>query len=243
MNTRLAATSRLAVALDVPELGAVEPLLHALRGRAGVVKVGLELFVKAGPEAVALARRAGFDVFLDLKLHDIPRTVEAAVASAATLGVSLLTLHATGGPAMIRAAREGAERAGASRPRLLAVTVLTSHDAAELTAIGLAPDPAAEVERLARMAIDAGADGLVASAQEARRLRALLGPGALIVTPGIRPSGAEHGDQKRVATPKSAIADGASLLVVGRPIVAAPDPAAAADAILDEIASALASRA
>lgn len=238
MNARQPGAERLAIALDVPGLDAAAPLAVALEGRAAVLKIGLELFVKHGPAAVHFAHERGFDVFLDLKLHDIPRTVAAAVTSASSLGVSLLTLHALGGPAMIAAAREAAEASGAHRPKLLAVTVLTSHDAAELARIGLASPPASEVVRLARMALDAGADGLVASAQEARALRALAGPAALIVTPGIRPAGADTQDQKRVATPASAIADGASLLVIGRPILAAPDPRAAADAILEEIRAA-----
>lgn len=238
MNARQPGAERLAIALDVPGLDAAAPLAVALEGRAAVLKIGLELFVKHGPAAVHFAHERGFDVFLDLKLHDIPRTVAAAVTSASSLGVSLLTLHALGGPAMIAAAREAAEASGAHRPKLLAVTVLTSHDATELAHIGLASPPASEVVRLARMALDAGADGLVASAQEARALRALAGPAALIVTPGIRPAGADTQDQKRVATPASAIADGASLLVIGRPILAAPDPRAAADAILEEIRAA-----
>ena len=229
---------KLAVALDVPSLEQARTLAEALAGRVGVFKVGLELFVAHGPQAVEAARSGGQQVFLDLKVHDIPRTAAAAVRSAGRLGARFVTLHALGGPAMIAAAREAAEEFGAERPQLLAVTVLTSHDASELARIGLAGDPADEVPRLARMALDAGADGLVASAQEARELRALAGPGAHLVTPGIRPAGSASGDQKRVATPADAIRDGASLLVIGRPIVKADDPRAAADAILEEMASA-----
>lgn len=229
---------KLAVALDVPSLAEARSLAERLAGRVGVFKVGLELFVAHGPEALAAARSGGQQVFLDLKIHDIPRTAAAAMRSAARLGVRFVTLHALGGPAMIRAAREAAEEFGDARPQLLAVTVLTSHDAGELARIGLSAAPTEEVPRLARMALDAGADGLVASAQEARVLRDLAGPVAHLVTPGIRPAGSASGDQKRVCTPADAIRDGASLLVIGRPIVKAEDPRAAADAILEEMASA-----
>ncbi|MBP7148100.1 MAG: orotidine-5'-phosphate decarboxylase [Acidobacteria bacterium] len=229
---------RLAVALDVPTLEGARMLVRALTGRVGVFKVGLEQFVAHGPAAVEVAAAGGAGVFLDLKVHDIPRTAAAAVRSAAALGARLVTLHALGGPAMIAAAREAAESVGASRPWLLAVTVLTSHDAAELDRIGLPPRPEQEVLRLARMAIAAGADGLVASALEARALREALGPEPLLVTPGIRPAGADAGDQARVATAGDAIRAGASILVVGRPIVKAADPAAAADRLVEEIAAA-----
>ncbi len=229
---------RLCVALDVPGLDAARTLAQRLETRAGVFKVGLELFTAHGPAAVEAARSGGAAVFLDLKVHDIPRTAAAAVASASTLGASYLTLHALGGPAMIRAARETAEKAGARAPRLLAVTVLTSHDEAELGRIGLAGSPADNVVRLAEMAIAAGAHGLVCSPNEAAALRRRLGPDAILVTPGIRPAGADAGDQARIATPFDAIRDGASLLVVGRPITGAADPADAADAILAEIAAA-----
>ena len=229
---------KLAVALDVPTLEQARKLAGTLAGRVGVFKVGLELFVAHGPEAVEAARSGGQQVFLDLKVHDIPRTAAAAIRSAGRLGARFVTLHALGGPAMIAAAREAAEEFGEERPQLLAVTVLTSHDSEELARIGLADDPAKEVPRLARMALDAGADGLVASAREARTLRDLAGPRAHLVTPGIRPAGSASGDQKRVATPSDAIRDGASLLVIGRPIVEADDPGAAADAILEEMARA-----
>ncbi len=233
------AASRLAVALDVPDLDRVRALATALAGRVGTFKVGLEAFVAHGEAALEAARAGGAGIFLDLKLHDIPRTVAAAVRSAGRLGADLLTLHALGGPAMIAAAREAAEALGPDRPRLLAVTVLTSHGPSDLEALGLAGPPEEAVIRLARLALTAGADGLVASAREAPALRATLGPGPLLVTPGIRPAGAARGDQVRVTTPADAIRGGSSLLVVGRPIVAADDPAAAADAILAEIRGAL----
>ncbi len=235
-----AAPRRLCVALDVPDLGRVRDLARTLGGRVGTFKVGLEAFVAHGAAALEAARAGGAGIFLDLKLHDIPRTVGAAVRAAGGLGAELLTVHALGGPAMISAAREAAEAMGPARPRLLAVTVLTSHGPDELEALGLAGPPAEAVLRLARLAIRAGADGLVASAREAPALRAALGPDVLLVTPGIRPAGAARGDQVRVTTPADAIRAGSDLLVVGRPIVAAEDPAAAADAILAEIRAALA---
>ncbi len=230
---------RLVVALDAPDLEAAQRLAGALGNKVGTFKVGLELFARCGPAAVEAAARFGAAVFLDLKVHDIPRTAAAAVKSAAALSARLLTLHALGGPAMIAAAREAAEACGTARPKLLAVTVLTSHGPDELGRIGLPGTPEDNVLRLARMAVDAGADGLVASPREAAALRRTLGRRPLIVTPGIRPSGSAAGDQVRTATPGDAIRAGADLLVVGRPIVAAPDPAAAADAILAEIAAAL----
>ena len=233
------AKDRLAVALDVPDLERGRALAAALAGRVGVFKVGLELFAAYGPAAVEAASSGGAGIFLDLKIHDIPRTAAAAVTSAGRLAARYVTLHALGGPKMLAAAREAAEKLGAARPKLLAVTVLTSHDAAELPSIGLAGSPRDNVVRLARMAVEAGADGLVCSPQEVGELRATLGPGPVLVTPGVRPAGADKGDQARVATPFDAIKDGSSLLVVGRPIVAAPDPAAAADAIVAEIAAAL----
>jgi len=233
------AATRLAVALDVPDLARVRALATTLAGRVGTFKVGLEAFVAHGAAAIEAARAGGAGIFLDLKLHDIPRTVAAAVRSAGRLGADLLTLHALGGPAMVAAAREAAEALGPDRPRLLAVTVLTSHGPDDLEALGLVGPPEEAVLRLARLALAAGADGLVASAREAPALRAALGPEPLLVTPGIRPAGAARGDQVRVTTPADAIRGGSSLLVVGRPIVAADDPAAAAEAILAEIRDAL----
>jgi orotidine-5'-phosphate decarboxylase len=230
---------KLVVALDAPDLQEGRRLAAVLAGKVGAFKVGLELFTRCGPAAVEAASACGAAVFLDLKVHDIPRTAAAAVKSAAALSARFLTLHALGGPAMIAAAREAAEAFGEARPKLLAVTVLTSHGPDEMARIGLAGTPEANVLRLARLAVDAGADGVVASPREASSLRRELGATSLIVTPGIRPSGSAAGDQVRTATPAEAIRAGADLLVVGRPIVAAPDPAAAAEAILAEIAAAL----
>jgi orotidine-5'-phosphate decarboxylase len=227
--------ARIIPALDTGDLARAEGLAAALSGRCGVLKVGLELFCAAGAPAVAaIARHA--PVFLDVKLHDIPNTVAGALRSLLPLRPAMVTLHAGGGPAMIAAAREQAETAGADRPLLLAVTVLTSMDAAALAATGVADTPAQQVLRLARMAIAAGADGLVCSPHEAALLRAELGPGPALVVPGVRPAGSAPGDQARVATPAEAVAAGADWIVVGRPITGAADPAAAAAAIVADLA-------
>jgi orotidine-5'-phosphate decarboxylase len=232
------ARDRLVFPLDFPTLAEARRAAELLAPAVGVLKVGLELFVRGGPEAVRLGQAQGRDVFLDLKLHDIPETVERAVAGAAALGVRYLTVHAAGGAAMLAGAVAAAARAPTPLT-ILAVTVLTSLDTADLAAQG-SPDSAGQhVLRLARLAWDAGVRGFVASAAEARPLREALGPSALLVTPGIRPAGDAAGDQKRVATPARAIADGADLLVVGRPIRDAADPRAAADAVVAEIHRAL----
>lgn len=196
----------------------------------------MELYYVAGNPLVETLHSRGFNIFLDLKLHDIPNTVAGAVRSATQAGASLLTLHASGGAAMMAAAAEAASVPNA--PRLLAVTVLTSMDAAELAAVGVPSSPAEQVLRLARLARQAGIDGMVCSAEEVSALRGELGREALLVVPGIRPAGSEVGDQKRIATPSSAIRAGASMLVVGRPITRAADPAEASSAILREIAEA-----
>jgi orotidine-5'-phosphate decarboxylase len=227
--------ARIIPALDTGDLARAEAMAASLAGRCGVLKVGLELFCAAGAPAVAaIARHA--PVFLDVKLHDIPNTVAGALRSLLPLRPAMITLHAGGGPAMIAAARREAETAGAARPLLLAVTVLTSMDAAALAATGVTDAPAQQVLRLARMAVDAGADGLVCSPHEAALLRAELGAGPALVVPGVRPAGSPAGDQARVATPAEAVAAGADWIVVGRPITGAPDPAAAAAAIAAELA-------
>jgi orotidine-5'-phosphate decarboxylase len=228
-----AARDRLIVALDFPTAAAALAHVDRLDGQALWFKVGLELYLAAGAEILATLRDRGFHVFLDLKLHDIPNTVAAAIRSVSHLGASLLTVHAAGGPAMLTAAAEAATAPGA--PRLLAVTVLTSMDAPELNAIGVPGAPAAQVLRLARLAQSCGIPGLVCSPQEVLALRAELGPTPTLVVPGIRPAGAAHGDQRRIATPAAALADGASMLVVGRPITQSPHPAAALAAILAAI--------
>ena len=233
-----AARERLAVALDAPSLGAAEELLRRLGGVAGWLKVGLELYTAAGPAAVEAAARHG-RVFLDLKLHDIPNTVAGAAAAATQIGVELMTVHASGGPAMLRAALEGAERgaarAGVRRPALVAVTVLTSLGAEDLARTGVPAAPEAQALRLARLAQEAGLEGVVSSPREAALLRRELGPDFRLVVPGIRPASAGADDQARTADPAEAIRAGADLLVVGRPITQAADPAAAARGVLDEI--------
>ena len=234
---------RLIVALDFPSSDAAMDLVDRLQGACRWFKVGMELYYAAGNQILDRLRERGFEVFLDLKLHDIPNTVAGAVRAVAGTGASLLTVHAGGGERMMRAAAQAADRPGA--PRLLAVTVLTSMDAAELRAVGVGDAGEAEgvvetqVLRLARLARAAGIDGLVCSAEEVAAVREAMGPEALLVVPGIRPAGTgSSDDQSRVASAAQAIARGASKLVVGRPITQAPDPARAAAGILAEIRNA-----
>jgi len=227
----LSPKDRLAVALDLPNEHDAMKLVDSLGDTCQWFKVGMELYYAAGNGIVKKLRDRGFNVFLDLKLHDIPNTVAGAVRSARQAGASLLTIHASGGQAMMTAAAEAAP----GSPRLLAVTVLTSMDAGELAGIGITASPADQVLRLAKLAHASGIDGMVCSAEEVAMLRKETGPNTLLVIPGIRPAGAAVEDQKRVATPAQAIAHGASMLVVGRPITRAADPAAAARAILEEI--------
>ncbi len=235
------ARGRLVFPLDFATLAEARVAATRLAPAVGVLKVGLELFVSEGPLAASLGRELGLDVFLDLKLHDIPETVERAVGTAAALGVRYLTVHACGGAEMLR--RAVARAAQAATPlTILAVTVLTSLDADDLKAQGVEATPSEHVLQLARVAWAAGVRGFVTSPAEARALREALGPDALLVTPGIRPTGAAAGDQKRIATPAGAIADGADLLVVGRPIRDAADPLAAAGAVVAEIDRALRDR-
>jgi orotidine-5'-phosphate decarboxylase len=235
-----AARDRLIVALDVPGAAAALELADRLEGTCRWLKVGLELYVAAGPSVLEPLLARGYSIFLDLKLHDIPNTVAGAVRSAAGLGVGMLTVHAGGGPAMLAAARE-ALAGTPNPPELLAVTVLTSMDAAQCAAVGVAQQPAAQVELLARMGLAAGIRGFVCSPQEVRTLRQITGPEGVLVIPGIRPAGADVGDQKRIATPADALRKGASYLVVGRPITQAPSPAEAASAIVQEMSEAIAS--
>jgi orotidine-5'-phosphate decarboxylase len=230
---QLTPKDRLAVALDLPDEQAAMQLVSRLGQTCQWYKVGMELYYVAGNRIVQQLRERGFNVFLDLKLHDIPNTVAGAVRSATHAGASLLTLHASGGTAMMAAAAEAASAPGS--PRLLAVTVLTSMDANELAGIGINASPADQVLRLAKLAMKSGIDGMVCSPEEVALLRRETGPDTFLVIPGIRPAGAAVEDQKRIATPATAIADGASMLVVGRPITRAADPVAAAEAILNEI--------
>jgi orotidine-5'-phosphate decarboxylase len=222
------------VALDVPTLRDAFRLLERVGPRAEWVKVGLQLFVAGGPDLVEALRTEGYRVFLDLKLHDIPNTVARAAASAARLDVELLTLHASGGRAMMAAAREAV---GDDGPGLLAVTVLTSHDRASLAEAwgGEERDVADEVLRLAALAAEARMDGLVASVAEAGALRARWGSDLLLLTPGIRLPGDAAGDQSRVATPAHAAAAGADYVVIGRSVTGAADPAAAFARVLRDL--------
>jgi orotidine-5'-phosphate decarboxylase len=218
----------IAVALDVADLNKAARLASLVTPHVSTVKIGLELYLRYGPEAVASVRGASaVDVFLDLKLHDIPATVAAGVTAVARLRPALLTVHATAGPAAIRAAAEAAPAGTA----IVAVTVLTSLSDADLGQMGLAGPVGDAVRRLAALSVAAGARGLVCSPQEVAAVRAEVGPGILLITPGVRPSGSDVHDQARVATPEEALAAGADLLVIGRPITAAADPGAAAAAI------------
>jgi orotidine-5'-phosphate decarboxylase len=229
------ARDRLIVALDVPSVAEADALAERLAGHVGLFKVGSQLFSAGGIEVVRRLIARGERVFLDLKYHDIPNTVAGAVAAAGQLGVTLVDVHALGGSAMIAAA---AKAKTSPDLRLLAITILTSHDAATLAELGLAGSVPEAVVRLARLAQKAGADGVVASPHEVPLIREACGKDFLVVTPGIRPQGANLGDQARAATPAAAIAAGSDHVVVGRPILEARDPAAAADAIVAEIESA-----
>ncbi|MGA1999017.1 MAG: orotidine-5'-phosphate decarboxylase [Terriglobales bacterium] len=273
------ARERLIVALDVPNAPEARRIVAAIGDSAQIYKVGKQLFTAEGPQVVRDLRASGRDVFLDLKYHDIPNTVAGAVRQAAQLGVRMLTVHASGGLKMLKAAVEAAASVGAdfnpanrveqgfsrveqgfspadsggknkgalapevhspSRPLILAVTVLTSLNDEDLQEIGFSGSVADQALRLAALARTAGCDGVVTSAREVREIRRELGPGFVIVTPGIRPAGTAQQDQERSATPTEAITAGASHIVVGRPITASSDPSAAARRILDEISAACA---
>ncbi|HET9699580.1 MAG TPA: orotidine-5'-phosphate decarboxylase [Burkholderiales bacterium] len=233
---------RLIVALDFPDASGALQLAARLEPAICRLKVGKELFTSEGPALVDELSRRGFQVFLDLKFHDIPNTVAQACMAAARLGVWMVNVHALGGRRMMAAAREALER-GAVRPKLVAVTVLTSMEPADLAEVGVAGDPEAEVLRLAGLARDSGLDGVVCSAREAAMLHREIGRDFCLVTPGIRPAGAGLDDQSRVTTPVDAIRAGSDYLVVGRPITRAADPGAAARALAQEIDGALAGRA
>lgn len=228
---------RLIVALDFPVPARAEALAAELDPAACRLKVGKELFVRGGPALVERLQARGFEVFLDLKFHDIPNTVAGACRAAADLGVWMVNVHALGGSAMMMAAREAIEGCR-QRPLLIAVTILTSHDASALHEIGMTGQPADAVLRLAALTRRSGLDGVVCSAQEAAALRASEGADFSLVTPGIRPAGTSMDDQQRVMTPSAALRAGADYLVVGRPITAAADPMAALAALNAEISGA-----
>jgi orotidine-5'-phosphate decarboxylase len=232
---------RLIVALDVPSEALASRLVERLAGQVGMFKVGSRLFTAAGPHFVHGLAARGEKIFLDLKYHDIPNTVAEAVTEACSLGVRLIDIHALGGRAMMQAAAAALEKGsrGPGKTRLLAVTILTSHDEATLDELGLRPSLRDAVRRLALLARDAGAHGVVASPHEVGLIREACGSDFLIVTPGIRPVGEDVADQARAATPAAAIRAGADYLVVGRPITGAGDPAAAAAAIVQEMTAAL----
>jgi orotidine-5'-phosphate decarboxylase len=223
-------------AIDTIDIAAARTLAGQLAGTVGGLKLGLEFFCANGPDGVrAVMGASGLPLFLDLKFHDIPNTVAGAVKGALALKPAFLTIHASGGPAMIAAAAKAAQAAEGPRPRILAVTVLTSLDDGDLAAVGQAGPVAQQVERLALHAKEAGADGIVCSPNEVARLRPLVGPDFVLMVPGIRPAWAAANDQKRVMTPAEAVAAGADHLVIGRPITGAADPAEAAERINAEI--------
>lgn len=228
------ATKRLALALDVPNLSAAQRLIQQTQASVGTFKVGLELYTAHGPSSVQMVQEAGRRCFLDLKLHDIPATMARAVARARELGVDYLTVHAAAGKAALRAAQEAA-----GSVRLLAVTVLTSLDDDALAELGMLGSSAESAERLARLAWEAGVHGFVSSPHECAELKRALGPEAFVVTPGVRPGGIAEGDQKRVASPAQAIANGSDMLVLGRPVRDAAEPEKAARDIALEVQAAL----
>ena len=231
---------RIIVALDYANAAEALSMVERLSPQLCRLKVGKELFTRTGPELVHGLVARGFDVFLDLKFHDIPNTVAQACRAAGELGVWMVNVHAQGGRKMLTAAREAlGSNAGERRPLLIAVTVLTSLGAEDLVEVGLAGTPADNVRRLATLAHDCGLDGVVCSPQEAADLRQRLGGGFRLVTPGVRPAGASLDDQRRVMTPGQAIAAGAHYLVIGRPITQATDPIAVLQAINSEIGQAL----
>lgn len=228
---------KIIVALDFPSQDPALALADQLDPAKCRLKVGKELFTRSGPELVKSLQGRGFDVFLDLKFHDIPNTTSAAVAAAADLGVWMVNVHASGGEKMMVACRERLESFGADKPLLIAVTVLTSMSDADLAGIGITDSAEAQVSRLAALTRNCGLDGVVCSAQEAPRLKAEQGADFQLITPGIRPLAADKGDQQRIMTPTDALKAGSDYLVIGRPITQASDPLAALEAIHAEVVS------
>jgi orotidine-5'-phosphate decarboxylase len=223
-------------AIDTPSVPQAAALRESLRGKIGGIKLGLEFFMAHGTPGYNAVASNDLPVFLDLKLHDIPNTVAGAVASLLPLKPDFMTVHASGGAAMLRAAADAAARAGASRPRLLAVTVLTSIDSGDLSAVGQGSDMVAQVVRLAKLAQENGMDGVICAPEEITALRHALGKEFILMAPGIRPAWAAANDQKRAMTPRQAIEAGADYLVIGRPITRAENPAEAAQRIMAELA-------
>lgn len=243
MTVRAAAASdRLIVALDLPKAEG-RSLAQELQGSVGWMKIGMTLFYEAGPGIVSEMTQMGYKVFVDLKLHDIPHQVEGAAESLARLGVGMVTVHASGGGAMVeaavRGAAAGAHYAGYPPPAILGVTVLTSTDERTLETVGVGGGIGRQVERLAHLAVNAGATGLVCSPREATAAAKIIGSRGYVVTPGVRPAGSALGDQARAETPAYALQAGATHLVVGRPITQAPDPVSSAQSIVQEMSEAL----
>ena len=241
-NSSLVHDPKVIVALDFDDLASVKKLVKRLSPSLCRLKIGKELFTACGPQVVEYVQNEGFDVFLDLKFHDIPATTAKACKAAANLGVWMVNVHALGGKTMLQAAREAVDSVGGSgsagskpKTKLIAVTILTSHNQAEIQAIGLNNSIDDQVSLLAKMAFDSGLDGVVCSAQETVSLRSELGKDFLLVTPGIRPAGAALNDQKRAVTPVDAIHNGSSYLVIGRPITQAADPIQVLQEINDSI--------
>ncbi|MBJ6138125.1 orotidine-5'-phosphate decarboxylase [Marinobacter litoralis] len=226
---------KIIVALDFPSQDPALALVDQLDPGKCRLKVGKELFTRSGPELVKALQNRGFDVFLDLKFHDIPNTTSSAVAAAADLGVWMVNVHASGGEKMMVACRERLESFGADKPLLIAVTVLTSMSGDDLSGIGITDLPEVQVSRLAALTRNCGLDGVVCSAQEAPRLKAEQGADFQLITPGIRPLTADKGDQQRIMTPTDALKAGSDYLVIGRPITKADDPLAALEAIHAEV--------
>jgi len=229
-------TSRIIVALDYPSADAALQLVGQLSPELCRLKVGKELFTRAGPQLVESLAGQGFDVFLDLKFHDIPNTVASACHAAADLGVWMLNVHALGGARMLEAAREGVSRAGHA-PLLIAVTILTSMDETDLAGVGLAGSPLDNVLRLAALAQQSGLDGIVCSSREVTPLRAELNRDFKLVTPGIRPAGSQADDQRRIMTPADAVTNGSDFLVIGRPVTQAEDPVGVLRTINSELSA------
>lgn len=232
-------TNRIIVALDYPDQQAALAMAAQLDPALCRVKVGKELFTRCGPAVIEALHRQGFEVFLDLKFHDIPNTTAQAVRAAAELGVWMVNVHASGGRRMMEAAREQLEQVNGRRTLLIAVTVLTSMERADLAEIGVDVEPMEQVVRLAQLTHSAGLDGVVCSAREVQAIRAATEQPFALVTPGIRPADAEQGDQRRIMTPAAAISAGSDYLVIGRPITRAQSPAAVAAQIQQEVAAAL----
>ncbi|MDD2325426.1 MAG: orotidine-5'-phosphate decarboxylase [Alphaproteobacteria bacterium] len=231
----MSVSSPIFCAIDTPDASKALALATQLKGKVGGLKLGLEYIMANGPQGVAPFKEMGVPIFVDVKLHDIPNTVAGAVKSLLPLEPDFITIHTSGGAAMMKAAAQAAATATGKRPRLLGVTVLTSLDANDMTQVGQDPDTSAQVERLALLAKESGLDGIVCSSAEVARLRKVLGPDMVLMVPGIRPAWAAANDQKRIMTPREAMDVGATYLVIGRPITGAQSPAEAADRVNQEI--------